>query len=186
MFSMTLFHTHQSQTGVLIAEDCWVYSFWSYMHVASNVLYVTLPYALDSNRCAHCRRSAVCTFWTSCVQPPAASQRGAHCPASRWNFWDFYFSLSSSRFYFVKVTILFDLLSPGHLPPITGNMEAHPHLSAFCGWVALSQGELLSQICCSAPYKITLFCFEHFSWIMHFFRADNHHHLISPNFLLTG
>ena len=34
---------------------------------------------------------------------------------------------------------------PGHLPSLARIVEAFPHLSSFSGWIALSQGQLLSQ-----------------------------------------
>ena len=105
------------------------------------------PFERSQLWCANCRRSALCTFWTSCVHlGTAASHRGHGLLPPRLKM-----KLLAFLLFFVLIQVLlchflFDFLGPGYLPSVTCIMETHSHLSAFRGWIALSQGELLSQI----------------------------------------
>ena len=122
MFWMAVFRTHQSQTGVPIAEECTVY------------LLNKLSSQLQVAEAPHCLT-------------------GVLTPLQDETFGISTFLRSRPGSTLFK-SLIYLILCPGHLPSLARFVEAFPHLSSFRGWIALSQGELLSKSYCSVPFEI--------------------------------
>ena len=162
MFWMAVFHTHQSQTGVPIAEECTVY------------LLNKLSSQLQVAEAPHCLTGVLTppqdeTFGNSTLlrsRPGSALFKSLFCltfvsrPSS---FPPSHCGSISSSFFFLQLDCF-----------ITG--------SAFVS--NLFYWSHLKSLICKSLCKTCLL--DKIQTINHLFRAGSHHHLIFPNFLLTG
>ena len=114
-----------------------------------------------------------CTLWTSSA---CCESQTTHCPASRWNFWDFSSSLFFSRFFSFQTPPLFFVQAT-----ILPSLAFWKHVIIFLITVAaLLYYRVSSQIRCHMSCllpKMVLFFFS---------RACSRRHLTCLNFLLIG
>ena len=132
------------------------------VHFLVNVLDGSLTYA--SNGCAHCRRVQCVpseqTVLSGLLLQVTEAQSLTEVPTppqdEAFGISTLHRSRPGSTLF--KSLFCLILLCSGHILSLPRIMEAYPHLSAFRGWIAFLQGELLSQTCWSVPYGITTLC----------------------------